>query len=75
MTIKTAAGKHTTGPWFAGTGWIGAGTPKEGRVIARVENYPYGDSAANLALLSVSTEMLRALEDKMLLAQKARGER
>lgn len=52
----------TPGPWFVGTGWVGAGDVKDGRVIARVEGYPYGNTEANLRLMAAAPDLLRALE-------------
>jgi len=60
-TIEKGKYTHTPGPWFFGTGWIGAGEIREGRVIARVDNYPYGDSEANIRLLAAAPELLEAL--------------
>lgn len=53
---------HTPGPWFAGTGWVGAGEIKEGRVVCRVDNFPYAASEANLQLIAAAPELLAALE-------------
>jgi hypothetical protein len=41
---NTQSTKHTLGPWFVGTGWIGAGEVRQGHVICRFVNYPYGDA-------------------------------
>jgi hypothetical protein len=55
--------QHTPGPWFAGTGWVGAGQIKDGRVIARVDNYPYGNSEANARLIAAAPDLLAAMLD------------
>lgn len=54
--------KHTQGRWFSGTGWVGAGEIKEGRVICRIDNFPYGESEANTSLIAAAPDMLAALE-------------
>lgn len=64
---------HTPGPWFVGTGWVGAARTdpptasakidkRTARVIATVPGYPYGDTEANLRLLAVAPELLEQLE-------------
>lgn len=58
----TEKAKHTPGPWFAGTGWIGAGHVKDGHVVCRLPNFPYGNSEANANLIAAAPEMLEALE-------------
>lgn len=50
--------EHTKGPWFAATGWVGAGDVKTARVIVRCEGYPYGDTEANLKLIAAAPELL-----------------
>lgn len=57
--------KHTPGPWFPGTGWIGAGTLKNPYVVARVENYPYGPTEANAKLIAAAPELLDAAKDAL----------
>lgn len=53
--------KHTPGPWFEGTGWIGAGDVMQGDVICRLPNYPYGPTEANARLISAAPELLASL--------------
>lgn len=54
--------KHTPGPWFAGTGWIGAGDVKDGKVICSIDHFPYGATEANANLIAAAPEMLQVLE-------------
>jgi hypothetical protein len=72
-TIEKGKYMHTPGPWFVGTGWIGAGEIREGRVIARVDNYPYGDSEANIRLLAAAPELLEALRSAIKVLRWAGG--
>jgi hypothetical protein len=54
--------KATSGPWFEGTGWIGAGKLKDGNVVCRIPNYPYGNSEANARLIAAAPELLAFIE-------------
>ena len=56
---------YTRGPWFVGTGWIGAGEIKDGRVIANLHAYPYGDSEANARLIAAAPELLEACKSAL----------
>ena len=53
----------TPGPWFEGTGWVGAGKQPHPTVICRVENYPYGETEPNLRLIAAAPDLLEALAD------------
>jgi len=57
-------GKHTPGPWYTGTGWVGHGEdfPKNGMSICSIDGYPHGNSEANLVLIASAPELLNALE-------------
>lgn len=63
MTHTTEKVKHTPGPWFHGTGWIGAGDVMHAKVVARVEGFPYGDTEANVRLIAAAPELLEALRE------------
>jgi len=52
---------HTPGPWFPATGWVGAGTLENPRVICSVHGYPYGNTEANVQLIAAAPELLKEL--------------